>query len=252
MNKSGKKIIIANWKMNGLLAESMQNIKHLRMNFLTNPSSCDVVVCPPFTLLRDMAEKLPSAGMKLGAQDCHYEKEGAYTGEVSARMLKDMTCSYVILGHSERRQHFSETSEIVKKKALTAIDAKLVAIICVGETLYERDNNLTDIVLREQVIHSIPENANDSNVIIAYEPVWAIGSGQIPANEQIEKTHSYVRKVIKEELLQFKNVPRVIYGGSTSPDNAKSLLSIGGVDGLLVGKASLDPKQFWKMIESAN
>lgn len=252
MGGNDKKIIIANWKMNGLLAESMRNIKQLRMDILKTPVSCDVVICPPFTILRDMAEKLPGAGMKLGAQNCHFEKEGAFTGEISAAMLKDMTCSYVILGHSERRQHCNEGSEIVRKKAHSAIEARLIVIICIGETMYERDNDLTKIVIREQILNSIPENAKDNNVVIAYEPVWAIGSGQTPTTEQIEQTHLYIRSVIKDELKQFENGVRIVYGGSTSADNAKSLLSISGVDGLLVGKASLDPKQFWKMIESAN
>lgn len=252
MTRNSKKIIIANWKMNGLLAESIQKIKQLRMDILKNTIACDIVICPPFTLLRDMAEKLPVVGIKLGAQNCHHEKDGAFTGEISAKMAKDMTCSYVILGHSERRQYCNEGSELVRKKAASAIEAKLVAIICIGETMYERDNDLTKIVLREQILHSIPENATDNNIIIAYEPVWAIGSGQTPTAEQIEETHSYIQKIIRDELKQFENGVRLIYGGSTSGDNAKSLLHISGVDGLLVGKASLDPKQFWKMIESAN
>jgi len=230
----------------------MQLIKQLRMDVLRYPIACEVVICPPFTLLRDMAEKIPGTGIKMGAQNCHYESDGAFAGEISAKMLRDMTCEYVILGHSERRLHNNEGSEIVRKKAKTAIDTKLKAVICVGETMYERDNDLTKVVIREQLIHSIPENANDTNVIVAYEPVWAIGSGKTPTQEQIEQIHGYIRTVIKDELKQFENVVQVIYGGSTSSENSKTLLSIKGVDGLLVGKASLDVKQFWKMIESAN
>lgn len=252
MTKKNTKIIIANWKMNGPLVESMQLIKQLRVDILKKLIACEIVICPPFTLLRDMAEKIPGTGIKLGSQNCHYEKNGAFTGEISAGMLRDMTCSYVILGHSERRLHNNEGSELVKKKARSAIEAKLTTIICVGETMYERDNDLTRIVIREQLLHSIPENANETNIIIAYEPVWAIGSGQTPTSEQIELTHYYIREIIKNELAQFENDIKIVYGGSTSSDNAKSLLSIKGVDGLLVGKASLDLKQFWKMIESAN
>lgn len=251
MTKKAAKILIANWKMNGGLVESMQAIKQLRMNFLQQPVSCNVVVCPPFTLLRDMAEKIPGTSIKLGGQNCHHEESGAYTGEVSPKMLRDMTCEYVILGHSERRLHNNEGSEIVRKKAKAALANKLIAIICIGETMYESDNDLTKIVLREQLLHSIPENANDGNIIIAYEPVWAIGSGKTPTGEQIEETHKYIRQIINESIPQLGNGLRVIYGGSTSADNSKSLLSINGVDGLLVGKASLEPKQFWKMIESA-
>ncbi len=246
------KIIIANWKMNGLLVESMQTIKQIRSSILANPVSCDVVICPPFTLLRDMAEKVPGTGIKLGGQNCHHELDGAYTGEISAKMLRDMTCDYVILGHSERRMHSNEGSEMVKKKAKHAINSQLKAIICIGETMYERDNDLARIVIREQILHSIPENANDSNIILAYEPVWAIGSGQTPTDEQIEQMHAYIRQVIKDELKQFEKGVRIVYGGSTTPNNSQSLLLINGVDGLLVGKASLDAKQFWKMIESAN
>lgn len=252
MTKKDTKIIIANWKMNGLLVESMQLIKQLRVYVLEKLVACEIVICPPFTLLRDMAEKIPGTGIKLGGQNCHYEKSGMFTGEISAEMLKDMTCSYVLLGHSERRAHNNEGSELVKKKAKSAIEAKLTAIVCVGETMYERDNDLTKIVIREQLLHSIPENANEGNIVIAYEPVWAIGSGQTPTSEQIELTHDYIRQVIKVELKQFERDVRIVYGGSTSGDNARSLLSIKGVDGLLVGKASLDVKQFWKMIESAN
>ena len=252
MQKKKTKIIIANWKMNGLLAERMMAVKTLRSSIYESLISCEVVICPPFTLLRDMAEKLPGSGIKLGGQNCHHEGNGAFTGEISAKMLKDMTCDYVILGHSERRQNNGESSEIIKKKAKAAIDANLKVILCVGETEYERNNDLTKIVIREQIMHSVPDNANDNNIIIAYEPVWAIGSGKIPSSEQIEDTHSYITKIIKEDLGQFENEVRVIYGGSTNSNNSKNLLSINGVDGLLVGKSSLDAKEFWKMIESVN
>ncbi len=238
--------------MNGSLVESMQIIKSLRMSILRNPVNCEVVICPPFTLLRDMAEKIPGTGIKIGGQNCHHENEGAFTGEISAKMLRDMTCEYVILGHCERRMHNNEGSEIIRKKAKTAIDAKLTAVICIGETMYERDNELTKIVIREQLINSIPENANNKNVIVAYEPVWAIGSGQTPTSENINEIHEYIKNVIKDELKQFETGIKLLYGGSTSSENAKTLFSIKAVDGLLVGKASLDIKQFWKMIESAN
>lgn len=246
------KLIVANWKMNSLLVESMQIIKQLRISMLKNLVSCEVVICPPFTLLRDMAEKTPGTGIKLGGQNCSHEKDGPFTGEISALMLRDMTCSYVILGHSERRLHNNEGSELVKKKAKTAIESKLKPIICIGETAYERDNDLTKIIIREQLINSIPENASDSNFIIAYEPVWAIGSGKTPTNQQIQDIHSYIRRIIKEELKKFENDIKIIYGGSTSRENAKALMEIPGVDGLLVGKASLNAQDFWKMIESAN
>ncbi len=199
-----------------------------------------------------MAEKIPGTIIKLGGQNCSHEKEGAFTGEISALMLRNMKCSYVILGHSERRIHHNEGSELIRKKASTAIASQLIPIICIGETMYESDNDLTKIIIREQLLHSIPQNANETNIIIAYEPVWAIGSGQTPSAEQILQTHAYIIEIIKAEFKHFTTTPKIIYGGSTNSDNAKSFMAIPGVDGLLVGKASLNVTQFWKMIESAN
>lgn len=244
-------IIVANWKMNGLLRESMQLFKDIRTSILDSLIGCEVVICPPYTLLRDLAEKIPGTGVKMGGQNCHHLSDGAHTGEISAKMLKDMTCDFVILGHSERRTTINEGSELVKKKAETAHAQSLTTVICVGETLYERDNDLAKVVIREQVLHSIPKDATDQNTVIAYEPIWAIGTGTTPTMEQIGEMHKYIEHVVSEELKQFKNPPRVIYGGSISGDNAKSILSVDGVDGLLVGKASLDAKEFWKIIQAA-
>ncbi|MDA0781468.1 MAG: triose-phosphate isomerase [Rickettsiales bacterium] len=243
-------IIIANWKMNGLLRESMQNFKQLRAKINDSLIGCEIVICPPYTLLRDFAEKIPGTGIKLGAQNCHDKLEGAYTGSISAKMIRDMTCEYVIIGHSERRTTRNEGSELVRNKAEICHSQKLSTIICVGETLYERQNDLAKIVVREQVLHSIPKTSTAENTIIAYEPVWAIGTGKTPTAEQIEEMHNYIAHVINEELKQFENQPRIVYGGSTSSQNARSILSVPSVDGLLVGKASLDPDEFWKIIEA--
>jgi triosephosphate isomerase len=256
MTKKNKKIreypiVIANWKMNGTLRESMQNFKELRNKINDSLIGCEVVICPPYTLLRDFAEKIPGTGIKLGAQNCHDKLEGAYTGSISAKMIKDMTCEYVIVGHSERRTTRNEGSELVRNKAEISHSQKLNTIICIGETQYERDNDLAKIVVREQILHSVPKTSSADNTIIAYEPVWAIGTGKTPTVEQIEEMHSYILYVIKEELQQFENEPRIVYGGSTSSKNAKSILSVESVDGLLVGKASLDPNEFWKIIEAA-
>ena len=245
-------IVIANWKMNGLLRESMQNFKLLAAKLNNSLIGCEIVMCPPYTLLRDFAEKVPGTGIKLGAQNCHDKLEGAYTGSVSAKMIKDMTCEYVIVGHSERRTTRNEGSELVRNKAEIAQSQKLNTIICIGETLYERENDLAKIVVREQVLHSIPKSATAENTIIAYEPVWAIGTGKTPTIEQIEEMHNYILEVINEELVQFENEPRIVYGGSTNSNNAKSILSVSSVDGLLVGKSSLDPEEFWKIIEAAS
>lgn len=257
MTKKDKKnnnfpIIIANWKMNGLLLESMQNFRKIRHNIINSQVenvSCEVVVCPPFTLLRDFTEKVPGTGIRLGGQNCHHEPNGAFTGEISANMLADMKCDYVILGHSERRTTMNEGSETVNKKATIAHANKLTTIICVGETKYERDNDLARIVVREQVIHSIPKCSTAENTVIAYEPVWAIGTGVTPTIAQIEEMHQYIAHIISTELKQFAQVPRIVYGGSITSDNAKSILSADGVSGLLVGKACLDADEFWQIIE---
>lgn len=243
-------IIVANWKMNGTLLESMQFFKKLRFQIQEGLVACNIVICPPFTLLRDFAEKVPGTGVHLGGQNCHHEASGAYTGEISARQLKDMTCDYVILGHSERRLSGADGSELVQKKVKAAHHEKLSAIVCIGETQYERDNGLTKIVLREQLLHSIPPTATHSNTIIAYEPVWAIGSGLTPSAEDIQTMHGYILDTIQSEFSTFDTQTRVIYGGSVTSQNANMLLSIPHVSGLLVGKASLDADHFWNIISA--
>ena len=248
MTKRLAPIIVANWKMNGTLLESMQFFKELRFRIQRSLVGCEIVLCPPFTLLRDFAEKTPGTGVRLGGQNCHHETEGAYTGEISARQLKDMTCEYVILGHSERRLSGTEGSELVQKKAKKAHEQGLSTIICVGETQYERDNNLTRIVIREQLLHSIPETATEANTVIAYEPVWAIGSGITPTQDDILALHTYILDILRTEVPRLSQDTRIIYGGSVTSENAKALLGIHNVGGLLVGKASLDPDHFWKII----
>jgi triosephosphate isomerase len=250
MPKKFAPIIVGNWKMNGMLLQGMQFFKALRQRIQQSLVGCEIVICPPITLLRDFAEKVPGTGVRLGGQNCHHELDGAYTGEISAAQLRDMTCDYVILGHSERRLSSSEGSELVQKKSKAAHSQKLTSIICVGETQYERDNNLTNIVIREQLIHSIPSCATAMNTIIAYEPVWAIGSGRTPTDTEITTTHQYIRDIIKTDISHLDPNLRIIYGGSVTPQNSPILLKIPGVDGLLVGKASLDAEQFWKIINS--
>jgi triosephosphate isomerase len=257
MSKSERKskkfpIIIANWKMNGLLLESMQMFKQIRSNIHGSLVGCEIVMCPPYTLLRDFAEKTPGTGVKLGGQNCHFELEGAFTGEISAKMLSNMKCEYVILGHSERRTTLNEGSEMVRKKVEAAHANSLNSIICVGETIYERNNDLAKVVIREQVLHSIAKTCTDKNTVIAYEPVWAIGTGTTPTLGQIEEMHGFIASVIQEELKQFENAPRIVYGGSINSENAKHILSVNNVDGLLVGKASLDADEFWKIIEATS
>lgn len=236
--------------MNPLLKKAMEIFSNLS-EYVADKNHCDLVVCPPYVFLKDMAELAKNSEIKVGAQNCYHEKNGAYTGEVSAEMIADLGCQSVILGHSERRTTISEGSELVKKKAQIANENGLSTIICVGETLYERENNLTKVVIREQVLHSMPKTANSSNTTIAYEPVWAIGTGSIPSLEQIEEVHVYIQDVIKAELEQFTKSPKIIYGGSINGKNSGNILSVKSVDGLLVGKASLNTEEFNKIIDSA-
>lgn len=245
-------LIVANWKMNGLLLQSMQFIKELRQKIIDDLIGCQIVICPPFTLLRDMVEKIPGTGIMLGGQDCHHKADGAFTGEVSAAMLSDMKCDYVILGHSERRQHHNEGSELVQKKAASAISNGLKTVICVGETEFERDNGIAEEVIKQQLTHSIPETATPENVVIAYEPVWAIGTNRIPTTEQIQEMHHYINRTVSARISSFAEGIRVIYGGSVSAENAPDILSVDHVDGLLVGRASLEIDSFWKIITAAS
>lgn len=252
MSKRIPNIVIANWKMNGLLAPSMREFKKIRDFFLQDLISCDVVICPPFTLLRDMAEKLPNTGIKIGGQNASYAEHGAFTGEISAFMLADLMCEYVILGHSERRALFHETSEVVNKKATTAHKAKLKSIICVGETMEERDGGIANEVIETQLLESIPDSANDSNTIIAYEPIWAIGSNVTPSLDEINEMHTYIKSFVDKRIKSFGNPPRIVYGGSVGANNAKEIVNLHNVNGLLVGRASLDADSFCNIVQSAS
>lgn len=245
-------LIVANWKMNGLLVESMQTMKKLRSLILRKPlKKSKVALCPPATLLRDMAEKIPGTGLKLGGQDCHTDKSGAFTGDISAEMLRDMVCDYVILGHSERRQHHKESSGLVAQKATTAHKEKLITIICIGETNDEREAGKAIDIVTEQLLASVPKSANNRNTVIAYEPVWAIGTNKVPTDKEISEMHESIVKTAKKSLKQFEKDVAVLYGGSANEKNAARILSLPGVGGLLVGRASLNAESFWNIIQAA-
>lgn len=237
-----RKLIIANWKMNCLLSDSAKLARNI--NYTDN---CDVVLCPPFTAIHRATETRKDARIKLGAQDCHYSTKGAFTGDISPAMLRDIGCDYVILGHSERRQHHSETSALVNSKATAAHNAGLIAVVCVGESLEERDNGKTLEILENQIIDSIPDTSTKDNTIIAYEPVWAIGTGKTPTPAQIEDAHKFIIKTVNKKI-GFKT--RVLYGGSVKAENAASILNIDGVSGFLVGGASLDTESFNNIIKA--
>lgn len=242
-------IFIANWKMNSRLVESMQYIKKFRRYMLNNLVGSEVVICPPATLLRDMAEKVPGTGVRLGGQDCYHEEKGAFTGDISAQMLKDMTCEYVILGHSERRKYHNEDNKLIAKKAETAHGCKLKTIICVGETKEERKNKKAKEVVKKQLLGSIPKSATGKNLIIAYEPVWAIGTNTTPTPEEIGDMHLYIHKILKSHTNAFEKTVRVVYGGSVNVENAGGILDAEGVNGLLIGRASEDVEAFWRIIQ---
>lgn len=225
--------------------------KELRQKIIKSPPHCTIVICPPYTLLRDFAEKVPRSRVELGGQNCHEVESGSYTGEISAAMLRDMNCNYVILGHSERRTLFNESSELVKQKAIAAHKAGLKTILCVGETEQERDQDLVADVLQKQLKESLPECATQANTVIAYEPVWAIGTNQVPKVKDINSAHSLIRSTQKSLSPRFKDIP-VIYGGSVNNRNAKTILKQKHVAGVLVGRSSLEPESFWSIVQAAD
>jgi triosephosphate isomerase (TIM) len=208
---------------------------------------CDIVVAPPFTALAVAVESARGSAVRIAAQNLHWEREGAFTGEISARMLVDAGCSGVIIGHSERRQYFGETDEGVHRKTKAALEAGLTPIVCVGETLSEREANLADAVLRRQVKNGLCAltPAEFSRILIAYEPVWAIGTGRTATPEIAADAHRHIRNLVAAEFTpEQASALRILYGGSVKPDNIKGLMAQDGIDGALVGGASLDPKSF--------
>jgi triosephosphate isomerase len=252
---STKKMIVANWKMNKGIVQSQQFAEELKAYVEKHKVvNADIVICPPYTSLDVVNKKISGTAIKLGAQNLFYETSGAFTGEVSAGMLKSCGCEYVILGHSERRKHFNETSAIVNKKVLKALDEGLKPIVCIGENLQEHDDKLTEPVIEEQLAKSLAHVSTEdiANITIAYEPIWAIGTGKNATPHQAESVHNFLRKKMKKMYDEnvSKNI-RIIYGGSISPDNAKELFASQSVNGGLVGGASLEVESFVKIINSS-
>lgn len=251
-----KKLIVANWKMNKGLVQSQQFTDELRQFTDKHKlTETEIVLCPPFTSLDAVNKKINGTQIKLGAQNMYFESIGAYTGEISAGMLKSCGCEYVILGHSERRQYFHETNAIINKKVLKALDEGLKPIVCLGENLQEHEDKLTESVIEEQLSSCLTHVSEEGimNVTIAYEPVWAIGTGKNATAHQVESAHNFLRKKLKkmynEEIS--KNT-RIIYGGSVTPENAKELFASQTVNGGLIGGASLEAEKFIKIINSSN
>jgi len=248
-----KKIIAGNWKMNNDLNESQSLVSGI-ISGLGNDDKCEVIVCPPFTSLNEVHSLVKDSPVKLGAQNMFFEESGAYTGEVSASMLKSVGCEYVILGHSERRTIFGESDEWINNKIKKAIESGLKVIFCIGETLVQREEGKTDAVVKNQIINGLQNitSENLKTITIAYEPIWAIGTGKTASPEQAQEVHEFIRNLI-EEIYSKESAENLIiqYGGSVKPDNAASLLSQPDIDGALVGGACLKTASFLSIIASA-
>jgi triosephosphate isomerase len=249
-----KPLIAGNWKMFKTVPEARGLVGALRASLDAEPAAGDVLVAPPFTALHAVAAALAGSRIGVAAQDMHHEKEGAFTGEVSATMLKDAGCSHVILGHSERRHLFGEGDDAVGRKARAAWDNGLVPIVCVGETQSERDSNRTLEVVERQLERGLrqlrPEEAARS--VVAYEPVWAIGTGRVATPAEAEEVHRAIRKLVRvSHGDDVAAALRVLYGGSVKPENAAALLEQDNIDGALVGGACLVADSFLKIIRAA-
>jgi triosephosphate isomerase len=244
-------LIAGNWKMNGLREDGLALARGIAAKAKDADLRCDLLVCPPFTLISEVAAAVAGSPVAVGGQDCHAKASGAHTGDTSARMLADAGCGYVIVGHSERRTDHAESDAVVKAKAAAAHAAGLVAIICIGETLEQRDAGRTLDVNRTQLQGSLPEGANADNTVIAYEPVWAIGTGRVATPEQAQEVHAAIRAELVSRLGQDQAAKmRILYGGSMKPDNARELLALPDVDGGLIGGASLKVEDFWAIAQS--
>jgi len=245
-----KKLIVANWKMNMTKASGISLVKSLSAKInRSNSSSREVVVCPPFTLISEISKILKSSKISLGGQDCSTDSFGAFTGDISSLMLKDLGCKYVIVGHSERREHHNESEKIIKNKLDLALSLGLKVILCVGEKMQERKKGNTIGIITRQLQLSISKKCNNKNTIIAYEPVWSIGSGVTPKDSEICDVHNFIKN--KSSQLSIGDKPlMVLYGGSVNPRNSKNILSLQNVDGALVGGASLKLKSFLDIIRS--
>jgi triosephosphate isomerase (TIM) len=240
-----KRLAAGNWKMNGSSA-SLAEVQAL-LGQHPNPS-CEMLLCPPATLVAQMAWAAKSSALLVGGQDCHANASGAHTGDVSAAMLKDAGASHVILGHSERRADHHETNLLVNQKTISAWSAGLCAIVCVGETEAERDAGVTLSLISDQLAGSIPDGATSENLVIAYEPVWAIGTGRTPTLGQIGEVHDHIRAQLTARFGSNAAEMRLLYGGSVKPSNAAEIFAVPNVDGALVGGASLKAADFGAIV----
>ncbi len=243
-----RKLIVANWKMNELRAEA----ESLATSVALHAPKCgaDIVICPPFTVLTVVGQDLAGSPVALGGQDCHPEEKGAFTGDISARMLRDVGASFVIVGHSERRAHYQESDKFVAAKAAAALRFDVTPIICVGETEDIRRSGDAEQYVSRQLLQSLPDIPDGAAIVVAYEPVWAIGTGKSCSSNQIVSMHSALRKTLEGRRPNLSE-SRILYGGSVKPDNAAEILKLPDVGGALVGGASLEAASFLCIVAAA-
>jgi len=248
-----KPIIAGNWKIHKTIGEAIELVNGLKRE-LYDVTEADIVVCPVYTALADVSEALEASNIAVGAQDMFWEEQGAFTGEISAAMIKDTGAKYVIIGHSERRQYFNETNETVNKRAKAALATGLTPIICVGETLEQREANKTLDVIKDHIQGGLSGFSKEDllKCVIAYEPVWAIGTGKTATPEQAQEVHAYIRGLLAELFDQSTaDAVRIQYGGSVKPENVTALMAQADIDGGLVGGASLKVDLFTQIVRKA-
>lgn len=250
MSGKPRGLIVGNWKMNGLWAQ-LSELEIITGSLAEKPAEeVDVVVCPPATLLNEVCNRLSGTPILAGAQDCHPDAAGAHTGDISAEMIADCGGRYVIVGHSERRKDHGESDALVRAKAEAALRAKLKPIICIGETGEERDAGKAQDVVESQLQASLPETTDAASLIVAYEPVWAIGTGKTPTPDDVAAVHAHIRGLLKAWFKDGADM-RILYGGSVKASNAATLMHVPEVNGALVGGASLKADEFWAIAVAA-
>ncbi|MBD7962952.1 triose-phosphate isomerase [Fictibacillus norfolkensis] len=249
-----KPIIAGNWKMNKTLTEARSFVEEVK-GLVPSAETVDSVICAPALFLDSLADESEGTPLAIGAQNMHFEESGAFTGEISPVMLKDLNVQYVILGHSERRELFSETDELVNQKTHAAFKHGLTPIVCVGETLEQREADKTKDVVKEQTEKGLSGLTDEQmkQTVIAYEPVWAIGTGKTASSEDANEVCAYIRSVVADQFSQdVADAVRIQYGGSVKPDNIKELMGMSDIDGALVGGASLEPKSYLQLLEGVS
>ena len=243
-----KPIIAGNWKMHKTIAEALEFVNEVKDR--VNNDKVEAVICAPFTLLKDLKQATKGTNIKIGAQNMHFEEKGAFTGEISPLMLKELDMDYVVIGHSERRQYFNETDETVNKKVLKALEVGIDPILCVGETLEEREAGNTKDVCKVQVEKALENVSKEdlAKVVIAYEPGWAIGTGKTATSEDANDVIAYIREVVANLYGELANEVRIQYGGSVKPSNVAEIMNQSDIDGALVGGASLEANDYVELV----